>query len=79
MPLNRLCKLLVLAIAYFQASEFFSGQARRQIRNSGGRQSGGGLATAGLVLGWLGLATLLALVALFVWAANETPDTYSGY
>lgn len=41
--------------------------AHRQIRESGGRQSGGGFATAGLVLGYLGLAmlTLGILVTIF--------------
>lgn len=43
----------------------FGYRARRQIQASGGAESGGGMATAGIVLGWVGLAGLLALVALF--------------
>ena len=39
--------------------------ARRQIAESGGRQTGGGLATAAIVIGWLGVAaSFLALAAI---------------
>ena len=37
--------------------------ALRQIKQSGGRESGTGLAIAGLVLGYMGVATLLLVVA----------------
>ena len=46
--------------------------AKKQIRESGGRQSGGGLATAGLVLGWIGAATFaLFVVFLIIGIAAE--------
>jgi hypothetical protein len=38
-------------------------RARRQITNSAGAQRGYGLATAGIILGWIGV-TLLAVVAI---------------
>ena len=38
--------------------------ARREIRRSGGRLGGDGLATTGLALGYAGLAVLIALVLL---------------
>lgn len=43
-------------------------RARRQIRNSDGGQRGYGLATAGIILGWLGIAliVLVAIIALFL-------------
>lgn len=40
--------------------------ARRQIRDSGGSQGGAGLAMAGIVLGWIGLALLAAGITLVV-------------
>lgn len=39
--------------------------ARREIRLSGGRVDGGGMALAGLVLGWLNLLMWLFLALLF--------------
>ena len=45
--------------------------ARREVRNSLGRLTGNGLATAGLVLGYSQLAvSLCALCALFLWLAR---------
>ncbi|MCB9390658.1 MAG: DUF4190 domain-containing protein [Acidimicrobiia bacterium] len=37
----------------------FGYMARRQIAESGGREQGGGLATAGIVLGWIGVGVLV--------------------
>jgi len=40
------------------------GQAKREIRRSGGRQQGDGIAQAGQILGWVGLGlTVLAFIA----------------
>jgi hypothetical protein len=41
----------------------FGYRARRQIKSSDPRQTGAGLATAGIVLGWVGIALLLVLAA----------------
>jgi uncharacterized membrane protein len=38
--------------------------ALRQIKQSGGRETGNGLAIAGLVLGYMGVATLLLFLAV---------------
>jgi hypothetical protein len=43
----------------------FGYKARRQIRESGGTQTGEGMATAGIVLGWVGVGALV-LTAIFV-------------
>jgi uncharacterized membrane protein len=38
--------------------------ARREIKNSAGRVTGSGLATAGIVLGWIGITILVAGIIL---------------
>lgn len=49
----------------------FGYQARRQIKNSAGRQTGSGLATAGIVLGWIGIAIVVAGVILIALHPNK--------
>jgi len=44
----------------------FGYKARREIDQSGGRQSGRGMAVAGIVLGWIGIAGGALLVALLI-------------
>jgi hypothetical protein len=46
--------------------------ARRQIAASEGGQGGWGLATAGLVLGWIGVVATLLFVAFLVLALRST-------
>ena len=41
-------------------------QAKREIAASGGTQTGDGMATAGIVLGWISIGLTAALVAFFV-------------
>ncbi len=50
----------------------FGYRARREIKRSGGRQKGLGLATAGIILGWIGIAILLVAVGsgLALFAAS---------
>jgi hypothetical protein len=40
----------------------FGYRARRQIKNSAGSQKGSGLATAGIILGWIGIAILAIVI-----------------
>ena len=40
----------------------FGYQAKKQIDESGGRESGRGMAIAGIVLGWVGVAGLILLI-----------------
>ena len=40
----------------------FGYRARREIKNSAGSQKGSGLATAGIILGWIGIAILAIVV-----------------
>ncbi len=43
----------------------FGYQGKSQIDRSGGQQSGRGMAIAGIVLGWIGVGTLVLFVGLF--------------
>jgi hypothetical protein len=52
-----ICSILALIFGY---------QARRDIDASGGRLSGRGNATVGIVLGWIGVALMVAFVALII-------------
>jgi hypothetical protein len=48
--------------------------AQQQIRQRG--ESGQGLATAGIVLGWIGVATLALMLFFFVFFAAAAPSPY---
>ena len=48
-------------------------RARREIKNSEPRQRGAGLATAGIVLGWVGMALLLVMIAGALTLVAESP------
>jgi Domain of unknown function (DUF4190) len=41
--------------------------ARREIRNNAGRIEGQGMATAGIVLGWIGIGMLALLIVAFLY------------
>ena len=49
--------------------------ARKQIRER--NQAGGGMATAGIVLGWIGVGTLLLMIGLF--AVTGVVESSAGY
>ncbi len=49
----------------------FGYSARGQIRRSEGRESGDGLAIAGIVLGWVGVGTLLLFVIVLSAASRQ--------
>jgi hypothetical protein len=44
--------------------------ARAQIKRSNGVQTGQGLALAGIVLGWVGVAVLVVVVLLIVFSSD---------
>jgi hypothetical protein len=62
-----------LILSLFGVSLFaviFGHIARSEIRNSGGRIAGDGLALAGLIIGWIGLAvTVIVIFWIFALAA----------
>jgi hypothetical protein len=43
--------------------------AKRQIAASNGAEGGDGMATAGIVLGWIGIAALIALIVILIVVA----------
>ena len=49
--------------------------ARSQIRQR--NEAGNGMAIAGIVLGWIGVATLVVTLIIVVVVANEDPDAFS--
>jgi hypothetical protein len=49
----------------------FGYRARSQIKNSAGTQTGSGLATAGIILGWIGITILVAGVILISLHPNK--------
>jgi hypothetical protein len=50
---------------------FFGYRARRQIKDSAGSQTGSGLATAGIILGWIGIAIGVTLIILISFHPNK--------
>jgi hypothetical protein len=51
---------------------FFGYRARRQIKDSAGRQTGSGMATAGIILGWIGIAIVVTVVILISLHPNKS-------
>lgn len=56
----------------------FGYRAKREIRESNGAETGDGMATAGIVLGWVGVGTLLVggVLLLIGLAVGWFDDTY---
>ena len=50
----------------------FGYRARRQIKDSAGRQTGSGLATAGIILGWIGVAIVVTVAILIALHPNKS-------
>jgi hypothetical protein len=62
-----ICGLLVCAPICGPLAIVYGNKARREIDASGGRLTGRGLGTAGLVMGWIATAlTLLGVVAILI-------------
>ena len=51
----------------------FGYKARREIDASGGVQTGRGMATAGVVLGWIGVGGLILFIIFMLVAINASP------
>jgi hypothetical protein len=60
-----ICSVLALIFGY---------QARREIDQSGGRLTGRGNATAGVVLGWVGVVVVVGFIALVIIGASLDDD-----
>jgi hypothetical protein len=48
----------------------FGYMARKQIAASNGRESGSGIAAAGIVLGWIGIGVAIAFIFVFFISVN---------
>jgi Domain of unknown function (DUF4190) len=67
---------VVLAVLWFAGlgavlALVFGYRARRQINHSAGSQTGSGLATAGIILGWIGIAIVVTVVILISLHPNK--------
>lgn len=73
-----ICSFLICPVILSIPAVILGYQARGEIDRSGGRQTGRGLAVAGIVLGWLNLAlsviAIIAVVALGVFGATESGE-----
>jgi len=54
----------------------FAFVAKKQIRESNGAQGGDGMATAGLVLGFIGVATFVIFMIILIAAASNSSPSY---
>ncbi len=48
--------------------------ARKQIKERG--DDGNGMAIAGIVLGWIGVATLVVMLGVFIWVGVFSPEAF---
>jgi hypothetical protein len=67
---------VLLAVLWFAGigavlALIFGYRARREINNSAGSQTGSGLATAGIILGWIGITIIVAGVILISLHPNK--------
>lgn len=67
---------MLLAVLWFAGigavlALVFGYRARSQIKNSAGTQTGSGLATAGIILGWIGITILAAGIILISLHPNN--------
>jgi predicted PurR-regulated permease PerM len=53
--------------------------ARKQIRESGGRQAGSGMALAGVILGFVGIAGLILWIVIIAVAVNNFDNCLNQY
>ena len=50
--------------------------AKSRIDRSEGRETGRGMAIAGIVLGWIGIGTLVIVIISVAVASNSEPDLF---
>ena len=71
-----ICGFVVCPLVCSVLAVVYGKRARREIRIAAGRQSGESLATAGVVLGWIGIALsvlgILFFVAMLVLVSSAT-------
>ncbi len=68
-----ICALLVCPIICAPLALVYGNKARNEIDGSGGRLGGRGMATAGIVLGWIGVAyAVLVVIYIIAVAAGSS-------
>lgn len=68
-----ICALLVCPIICAPLALVYGNKARNEIDGSGGRLGGRGMATAGIVLGWIGVAyAVLVIIYIIAVAAGSS-------
>src|SRR3954451_7805968 len=67
-PILGICALVICPLICGPLAIVYGNKAKREISTSNGNLTGGGLATAGIVLGWIGVACAV-LGVLFTIAA----------
>jgi hypothetical protein len=70
-----ICGLLICSLICSPLAIMYGKRARRSIAASGGRLGGDGMATAGIILGWIGIGFLilgLVVAVIFIIAAIAT-------
>ena len=68
-----ICGLLLCPIICAPLALVFGNKARNEIDGSGGRLGGRGMATAGIVLGWIGVAyAVLVIIYVIAVAAGSS-------
>ena len=67
-----ICALLVCPIICAPLALVYGNKARNEIDASGGRLGGRGMATAGIVLGWIGVAYAVLVIIYIIAVAAGT-------
>ena len=68
-----ICSLLICGPICGPLAIIYGGKAKAEINNSGGSLTGGGLATAGIVMGWIAVAlTIIGILAVIALVAGSS-------
>jgi hypothetical protein len=66
-----ICSLVVCGLICGPLALVYGNKARNEIDASGGRLGGRGMATAGIVMGWIGLGLTVLCIIIFIASASS--------
>ena len=66
-----ICSLVVCGIICGPLALVYGNKARNEIDASGGRLGGRGMATAGIVMGWIGIGLCVLWIIIFIASASS--------
>ncbi len=66
-----ICSLVVCGIICGPLALVYGNKARNEIDASGGRLGGRGMATAGIVMGWIGIGLSVLWIIIFIASASS--------